>query len=91
MAQKGNEYSQASRARRLEEDPEGYRNHNNEINRLWKTKNREHMRLWQRTNLNTRLDAIKRSAKDWTLDDTEAKRMLITPCHYCRHQLDSMV
>jgi len=89
MAQKGNEYSQASRARRLAADPEGYRNHNNEIHRLWKSENKEHSSLWYRTNVNSRLDAIKRSATkrelEWALDDTEAKNMLTNPCHYCGH------
>lgn len=89
MAQKGNEYSQASRARRLAADPEGYRNHNNETHRLWKSENPGYIANWNRTNVNARLDAIKRSAKErnkeWTLDDTEANRMLVFPCNYCGH------
>lgn len=89
MAQKGNEYSQASRTRRLAADPEGYRSHNNEIHRLWKSENPDYIANWNRTNVNARLDAIKRSAKErnkeWNLTDQEAKRMLVFPCNYCGH------
>jgi hypothetical protein len=94
QARKGNEYSQASRARRLEADPEGYREHNNEVSRVWRSENREHSAKWYRTNQNARLDAIKRSAVrrdiEWTLDDEVAKKMLIENCHYCG-QLDLSV
>jgi len=88
-AVKGNEYSQASRARRLEEDPEAYREHNNEILRAWRNKNKEHVSVYFKTNQNARLDAIKRSAtergKNWNLEDEFAKSLLVQPCQFCSH------
>ena len=44
--EKGNEYSQASRARKLEADPEAYRIHNNEVHREWVHANHKHVRDW---------------------------------------------
>ena len=77
------------RAKQLEERPEEYRAHNNQIHALWRTENAEHLARWYRTNVNPRLDAIKRSAKtrgiEWHLTDDEAKGMLISPCAYCKH------
>lgn len=77
------------RAKQLEERPEEYRLHNNHIHSLWRAENAEHLARWYRTNVNPRLDALKRAAItrgiEWHLSDEEAKAMLISPCVYCDH------
>jgi hypothetical protein len=82
-------YYKEWRAKQLEERPDEFREHNNEINRKWKFENSEHMARWSRTSVNTRLDAIKRAATvrgiEWNLTDDEAKVMLVSPCVYCKH------
>jgi hypothetical protein len=85
--QKGNEYSQASRARRLEADPEAYRTHNNEIRRDWYSKNKNRMHEWQKKNINAKLSASKDQAHKrcliWDLTDDQAKDMMTSECTYC--------
>jgi len=82
-------YSEKWRAKQLEERPDEFREHNNKVNRQWKSENSEHMAKWSRTSVNTRLDAIKRAAEvrgiEWRLSDEDAKAMLISPCIYCKH------
>jgi len=82
-------YDATWRAKQLEERPEEYREHNNEVFRKWRTENAEHSAKWYRTNVNPRLDAIKRAATvrgiEWNLTDDEAKVMLVSPCVYCKH------
>ena len=77
------------RARQLEERPEEFREHNNQVNSAWRAENAEHAARWARVNVNPRLDAIKRSAEqrniEWHLTDEEAKSMLLRPCVYCKH------
>lgn len=77
------------RAKQLEERPEEYRSHNNQIHALWRTENAEHLARWYRTHVNPRLDALKRAAEvrgiEWRLTDEEAKVMLTSPCVYCKH------
>jgi len=77
------------RARQTEERPGEYRAHNNQIQALWRAENAEHLARWYRTNVNPRLDALKRAAAtrgiDWHLTDDEAKAMLVLPCVYCGH------
>jgi len=87
--QKEKGYYKEWRAKQLEERPEEYRRHNNEINRTWRTENAEHAARWYRTHVNPRLDALKRAAVtrriEWRLTDEEAKVMLTSPCVYCNH------
>jgi hypothetical protein len=87
--QKEKGYYKEWRAKQLEERPEEYRQHNNEINRTWRTENAEHAARWYRTHVNPRLDALKRAAVtrriEWRLTDEEAKVMLTSPCVYCNH------
>ena len=82
-------YYKEWRAKQLQERPEEYRNHNNQVLSLWRTENAEHSARWYRTSVNPRLDALKRSATkrgiEWRLTDEEAKTMLISPCVYCKH------
>ena len=77
------------RAKQLEERPEEFRDHNNKIHALWRKENAEHLARWYRTNVNPRLDALKRAAEtrgiSWNLTDEEAKDMLIKPCIYCKY------
>lgn len=77
------------RAKQLEERPEEFRQHNNHIHRQWREENNEHATRWYRTNVNPRLDALKRAAItrgiEWRLTDEEAKKMLTSPCVYCKH------
>ena len=87
--QKEKEYSKKWREKQLEERPEEYRDYNNERNRQWRAENAEHLARWYRTNVNPRLDALKRAAETrgitWHLTDDEAKDMLVRPCIYCKH------
>lgn len=82
-------YYKVWRENKRAEDEERFKKHNNEVNREWKQKNNEHVRKWSRTSINSRLDAIKRSAEKrkitWELDDKFAKEMLALPCVYCNH------
>ena len=82
-------YYKEWRAKQLEERPEEYRSHNNEIHSKWIRDNAEHSARWYRTHVNPRLDALKRAAQvrgiEWNLTDEEAKVMLISPCVYCKH------
>ena len=82
-------YDTEWRAKQLEERPDEYRKHNNEVIREWRAENNEHVRRWYRINVNPRLDAIKRAAITrgiaWNLTDEEAKIMLTSPCVYCKH------
>lgn len=77
------------RAKQLEERPDEYREHNNEIQRTWRVENAEHSARWYRIHVNPRLDALKRAATvrkiEWKLSDEEAKEMLVSPCIYCKH------
>ena len=77
------------RAKQLEERPDEYRDHNNQIQAVWRAENAEHLARWYRTHVNPRLDAIKRAAEtrgiEWHLTDEEAKKMLTSPCVYCKH------
>ena len=85
--EKGNEYSQVSRARRLEADPEAYRTHNNEVHRGWYSINKNHMHEWQKKNINAKLSAAKYQAQKrrllWDLTDIQAKDMMTSECTYC--------
>lgn len=87
--QKEQRYDIAWRAKQLEERPDEYRQHNNEVIRQWKSDNSEHMAKWARTSVNTRLDALKRGAQlrgiEWRLLDDDAKDMMTSPCVYCKH------
>ena len=77
------------RAKQLEERPDEFRRHNNEISKQWRVENAEHLARWYRTSVNSRLDALKRAAEtrgiQWNLTDDEAKAMLVSPCIYCIH------
>lgn len=87
--QKEKEYAKKWREKQLEERPEEYRTHNNQIHALWRAENAEHLARWYRTHVNPRLDALKRAAVTrgiaWNLTDEEAKVMLTSPCVYCKH------
>lgn len=87
--QKEKKYYQDWREKQLEEHPDEYRDHNNQIQALWRAENAEHCARWYRTHVNPRLDALKRSAEkrgiEWRLTDEEAKAMLVRSCVYCGH------
>ena len=82
-------YYKEWRAKQLEERPDEYRKHNNEVSSAWRAENAEHAARWYRTHVNPRLDALKRAAVtrciEWRLTDEEAKVMLTSPCVYCNH------
>lgn len=82
-------YSEKWRKKQLEERPEEFREHKNETHRQWRKENAEHSSMWYRTSVNSRLDALKRSAEQrnipWELSDEDAKSFLIQPCIYCEH------
>ena len=85
--QKEKGYSEKWRAKQLAERPEEFRNHRNETQKKWRLENSVNSARWYRTNVNPRLDALKRSASirniEWLLSDDDAKAMLIAPCVYC--------
>jgi hypothetical protein len=87
--QKEKRYDTIWRAKQLEEKPDEFREHNNEVHRLWKSENSALSTKWYRTNVNHRLDALKRAARvrdiEWNLTDEEAKKMIVSPCVYCKH------
>ena len=87
--QREQRYDTAWRTKQLEERPEEYRQHNNQVHSTWRAKNAEHSAKWYRTHVNPRLDALKRAAIkrgiEWRLTDEEAKAMLTLPCVYCEH------
>jgi len=82
-------YYKEWREKQLEERPDEYRQHNNQVHSAWRAENAEHSAKWYRTNVNPRLDALKRAAVkrgiEWRLKDDEAKVMLTSPCVYCKH------
>lgn len=87
--QREQRYDIAWRAKQLEERPDEYRIHNNQVQSTWRAENAEHSAKWYRTNVNARMDALKRAAQvrgiEWQLTDDEAKKMLVSPCVYCKH------
>jgi len=87
--QKEKGYAEKWRAKQLEERPEEFRKHRNETHKRWREENSEHSAKWYRTNVNPRLDALKRAAGtrgiEWHLTDEEAKFMMSSPCVYCKH------
>ena len=87
--QKEKEYSKEWRAKQLEERPEEFRQHNNEVAKEWKRNNPDYVANWSRTHVNARINALKHAAMrrqiDWHLTDDEAKDMLVKPCVYCNH------
>ena len=82
-------YDIAWRAKQLEEHPDEYRIHNNEVAKEWHSKNPDYTAIWNRTHVNARLNAVKFAAEkrgiEWHLTDEEAKVMMITACIYCKH------
>lgn len=82
-------YYKTWREKKLNENPDEFRTHNNEVHREWKKNNHEKVRTWYRTSVNSRLNAIKHSALKreiaWELDDEVAKEMMVKPCVYCGH------
>lgn len=87
--QREKRYDTIWRAKQLEERPNDFRAHNNQLQTVWRAENAEHCARWYRTHVNPRLDAIKRAAEtrgiEWRLTDDEAKAMLTSPCVYCKH------
>lgn len=82
-------YYRAWREKKREQDEEAFKQHNNDVQKQWRENNPGHISQWYRTSVNSRLDAIKRSAVkrkiEWNLDDEEARVMLTQPCVYCGH------
>ncbi len=82
-------YYKEWREKKLQENPDEYRNHINEVHREWKRNNHEHIRTWYKKSINSRLHSIKRSAQvrniEWELDDDLAKTMMTSACVYCGH------
>jgi leucyl aminopeptidase (aminopeptidase T) len=87
--QKEKEYYKEWRVKQLEERPDEYRKHNNEISKEWHFKNPNYTAEWNRTHVNARLNAVKSASEtrgiQWNLTDDEAKAMLVSPCIYCNH------
>lgn len=77
------------RKKQLEERPEDFRKHNNEVSKEWKINNPEYIAKWSRTHVNPRLNALKYAAEkrgiEWHISDEEAKAMLVRSCVYCGH------
>lgn len=82
-------YDTEWRKKQLEERPDEYRTHNNEVSKEWHSKNPNYTADWNRTHVNARLNALKYAAEkrgiDWNLTDEEAKTMMTTACIYCKH------
>lgn len=87
--QREKKYYQTWRDKKRAENEEEFKDHKNDVQKEWRLKNPGHIAQWCRTSVNTRLDAIKRSAIkrqiEWDLDDDLAKGMLTKPCVYCGH------
>jgi hypothetical protein len=87
--QKEKEYYKEWRAKQLEERPDEFRRHNNEVAKEWKINNPDYVANWSRTHVNARLNALKHASErrgiEWRLTDDEAKEMLTSPCVYCKH------
>lgn len=87
--QKEKEYYKDWRVKQLEERPDEYRKHNNEISKEWHFKNPNYTAEWNRIHVNARLNAVKSAAEkrgiEWHLTDDEAKMMMVSPCVYCNH------
>jgi hypothetical protein len=87
--QKEKGYYKEWRAKQIEERPDEFRQHNNEVAKEWKTNNPEYIANWSRTHPNARLNALKHAAEkrgiEWKLSDEDAKEMLVSPCVYCKH------
>lgn len=82
-------YYKTWREKKLNENPDEFRAHKNEVHREWKKNNPVYMASWFRKNQTSRLNAIKYSASKreiaWELDDEVAKEMMVKPCVYCGH------
>ena len=87
--QKEKKYYQDWREKQLEERPEEFRQHNNEVAKEWKKNNPEYVANWSRTHVNARLNAVKFASEkrgiEWQLSDDDAKEMMTSPCVYCGH------
>ena len=87
--QKEKEYYKEWRAKQLEERPDEFRRHNNEVAKEWKMNNPDYVANWSRTHVNARLNALKHASErrgiEWHLTDDEAGKMLTSPCVYCKH------
>lgn len=87
--QKEKGYSEKWRSKQLEERPEEFRAHRNEVAKEWKKNNPDYVANWSRTHVNARINALKHAATrrqiEWLLTDDEAKAMLVRPCIYCKH------
>ena len=87
--QKEKEYYKEWRTKQLEERPDEFRRHNNEVAKEWKKNNPDYVANWSRTHVNARLNALKHATEtrgiEWKLTDEEAKEMLTSPCVYCKH------
>ena len=87
--QKEKEYSKEWRKKQLEERPDEFHKHNNEVYKEWKINNPDYIANWSRTHVNARLNALKYASErrgiEWRLTDEEAKLMLTIPCVYCKH------
>ena len=87
--QKEREYAKEWRKKQLEERPEEYRTHNNDVAKEWHSKHPNYIADWNRTHATARLNALKHAAIkrgiEWRLTDEEAKAMLTLPCVYCEH------
>jgi len=73
-------YYKEWREKQLEERPDEYRQHNNQVHSAWRAENAEHSAKWYRTNVNPRLDALKRAAVKRGIE-----WRLTSPCVYCKH------
>ncbi len=82
-------YYKEWREKKLQENPDEYRAHINEIHREWKRNNSTYIAVWNRKNANARLNSMKYSAQTrnitWELDDELAKKMMTSSCVYCGH------
>ena len=82
-------YYKEWRAKQLEERPDEFREHNNEVSKEWHSKNPNYTAEWNRTHVNARLNAVKSAAEkrgiEWNLEDEHAKVMMTSPCVYCKH------
>lgn len=92
--QREKRYDVAFRAKRRAADEEAFLAHNAAVMRAWVAKNKQHLTVWRKTNVATRLNGIKSQARakgyTWQLSDDQAHRLVNGECFYCGY-LDSAI
>lgn len=80
-------YDLAYRARKREDDPEGFKEHNATIQKNWRVANREHVLNWRHNNWRGYFNGMKSQAAvkglTWNLTDESAQSLMHSTCFFC--------